>query len=347
MLRSLRVHNPQLIELACERGSLLIPPALNGRLFCQLDDELIHRLDAAAMQSPSPDSYDNLGGNSLWPAPEGGPFAFNYPPDADTWYVQAGIAKSIPNVMRDGPNRAVVDKRISLVNRKGMRANVEYQRRVMVLPIPEPAIGYGLHGICYETDDVFTPLDRVRADDFLLAPWSLEQFPGADGIVAFGKTMDGKNAVNADFYGDPGDRIVEQPWGFTFQLGGADRHQIGLRVSARPECIGAIDRGRSLLILRKTQCQDGLYFNIADNDQSGGPFSAADLYSIFNGGELGFFELETIGAMQTTEGHLSASSVHSQTSILRGPREALVRYLEDREEIVLDDAVTRNQDGGT
>ena len=348
MLNLLRAYDANLVELSwrdrsgCSRGSVLIPPTLNGRLFCQLDGELVHRLDGAALQNRSLEGYDNLGGNSLWPAPEGGAFAFNYPPGSDAWYVQGGIAKAIPSVALDGPNRAVVEKRIVLVNRKGVHIDLTY-RRVVSLPDSPPRIdGYGLEGFCYETEDVFEPQGDYRADDVLLAPWSLEQFPGAEGIVAFGKTTKNEDALNRDFYGDPGDRIARQPGGFTFRLGGVDRHQVGIKLDAGPQCIGALDPERSLLVLREAQGQDGLYFNIADNEQAAGPFSSADLYSIFNGGELDFFELETIGAMQTDARLLSASALHSQTLILKGALDQLLRYLAEQVGIQIDASMVNN-----
>ena len=346
MLSSLRAHDARLVELRCDRGSVLIPPALNGRLFCQLDGELVHRLDVAAMQNPSPEAYDNLGGNSLWPAPEGGAFAFNYPPDSDAWYVQEGIGKEVASVALDGPNRVLVEKRIFLTNRKGICIDTKYRRVVSISDVPPLISEYALHGMSYETEDAFEPQDKYCADDVLLAPWSLEQFPGAEGIVAFGKTTKNEDALNCDFYGDPGDRIAWQLGGFTFRLGGIDRHRIGVKMNAAPQCIGALDPGRSLLILRKTPFQEGLYFNIADNEQAAGPFSAADLYSIFNGGELGFFELETIGAMQTASGCLSTIILHSQTLILKGTVKELLRYLSEREGIQIDKAIMTNRREG-
>jgi len=148
-----------------------------------------------------------------------------------------------------------------------------------------------------------------------------------------------EDALNCDFYGDPGDRIARRRDHFSFRLGGKARHQIGVRVQSEPQFIGALDRGRSMLFLRKTPPLQGVYFNIADNDQLAGPFSTADLYSIFNGGELGFFELETIGAMQTADGRLAASSLLSQTVILRGSTEKLLAYLLETEGLQPDESV--------
>src|SRR5690606_8426886 len=132
-------------------------------------------------------------------------------------------------------------------------------------------------------------------------------------------------------YGSPDERIERRRGQFTFRLGGSDRHQIGVRVSSRPELIGALDTRRSLLFLRRTQALEGVYFNIADNEQAGGPFSAADLYSIFNGGSLDFFELETVGAMRVIDGRLAVGILPSQTVILKGALRELVRYLSEQE----------------
>lgn len=342
MLDVLRAHDAQMVELNCGGGSVLIPPSLGGRIFCQLDGELVHRLDVAALLNPSPTEYDNLGGNSLWPASEGGAFAFNYLPGSDAWMVPDGIAKTVPGVSCDGGNCARVEKRIVLTNRKGVNVDLDYRRVVSVPDCLNLPAGYALEGMCYHTKDIFEPRGEYNADDVLLAPWSLEQFPGADGIVAFGRMSVSKDALNCDFYGDPGDRLARRPGHFTFALGGEARHQIGVRVHSRPQFIGALDVRRSLLILRKTEVGQGVYFNIADNEQPGGPFSTADLYSIFNGGELGFFELETIGAMRVAGSCVSASLLSSETLILRGDPVELLRYLSEQGGLQLDKSVLSN-----
>ncbi|HOD49236.1 MAG TPA: hypothetical protein PLM14_16575 [Candidatus Hydrogenedentes bacterium] len=337
MLEQLRAHDAKMVELECGQGSMLIPPSLNGRIFCQLGGELVHRLDGKALAHPSPAEYDNLGGNSLWPAPEGGPFAFNYLPGSNTWTVQHGIAKAVPRVFRDDRNCVGIEKRIVLTNRKGTRVDLEYRRLVSARDIRPLVEEYALEGMCYHTEDTFEPLGEYDPEKVLLAPWSLEQFPGADGVVAFGKVAELEDALNCDFYGDPGDRIARRRDHFSFRLGGKARHQIGVRVQSEPQFIGALDRGRSMLFLRKTPPLQGVYFNIADNDQLAGPFSTADLYSIFNGGELGFFELETIGAMQAAGDRLLASTLLSETLILRGTQSGLLRYLSEEEGLQLDE----------
>ncbi len=335
MLALLKAHDPDLVEINSGCGSVLIPPALGGRIFCQMEGELIHRLDVDALRHPSDTDYDNLGGNSMWPAPEGGPFAFNYPPGSDRWYVQDGIAKTIPQVtLSDGGAR--VDKRIALLNRKGVQVDVNY-RRVVSSPDAVPGLdGYALKWVCYHTEDIFAPNGKYSEREVLIAPWSLEQFPGVDGILAFAGVDHPEDIINSDFYGDPSDRITVTPYGFVYRLGGEGRQQIGVKTGSRPRMIGALDTRRSLLLLRKTRQEPGLYFNIADNEQAAGPFSAADLYSIFNGGDLGFYELETIGAMNTADGYLAANALYSETLILKGRTAELLRYLSEREGVRLE-----------
>ena len=336
MLELLRARDKEMVELSSGAGSVLLEPRLAGRIFCQWKGELIHRLDGEALQYPVVGEYNNLGGNSLWPAPEGGPFAFNYGPESDVWVVQDGIASDVPVIGRTGEYSARLAKNIQLFNRKGITLSLEYVREVQVLSPPASASQWGLEGMAYASLDSFEPLGDYNTSDVLIAPWSLEQFPGAEGIVSFGKLADSTRELNTDFYTDPGSRIARGEGQFTFVLGGQVRHQIGIPVASRPSMIGALDAERELLIIRRTPSQDGLYFNIADNDQKAGPFSAADSYSIFNGGELGFFELETIGAMQSEGGRVARSGLHSETIMLHGPVVDLIQYLEVEEGIVLE-----------
>lgn len=337
MLELLRAHDRGSAELDCGDGSLLVCPGLQGRIFCRLGDELAHRLDPEVLSAPSPNEFNNLGGNSLWPAPEGGAFAFNYLPGSDRWLVQKGIGETPADIVHRDAGRVVVEKRIDLNNRKGVRIDVIYRRTVSVPGAERPSEGYDVAGLTYRTEDTFEPIGLYSINEVLLAPWSLEQFPGAEGVTAFCKVREPEQAINYDFYGQPEGRISYGGGFFTFVLGGENRHQIGVRTASAPEFIGALDSNRSMLIVRRTAPQDGVYFNIADNDQPGGPYSAGDLFSIFNGGELNFFELETIGAMQVADGCIAASTLVSETTILKGKMGELRRYLAEQEGLRIDD----------
>ncbi|MBN2311903.1 MAG: hypothetical protein JXR94_23185 [Candidatus Hydrogenedentes bacterium] len=333
-------HDPEIVELASGAGGVLAAPGLQGRVFCHIAGELMHRLDVERLERPSDTEFNNLGGNSLWPAPEGGDYAFNYLPGSNEWLVQDGIGKAPCRLTGRDASRVAMEKDIELVNRRGARIRVRFSRRIAAQDADAQVGGFAVRAVAYRCEDALTPLDSHATEDVLLAAWSLEQFPGADGVMAFGKVSNPEQAINTDFYGDPGERILRGEGFFTFALGGEARGQIGVAVAGGPELIGALDSNRDLLILRKTPPRDGVYFNIADNDQPEGAYSAADRYSVFNGGALDFFELETVGPMAVNAGRVAACTLESETIIMQGAAGELRRYLAEREGLVLEEDVS-------
>jgi hypothetical protein len=326
MNEQLKALDSELVELKSADGIVFVSPGLQGRIFCSIDEMMIHQFDAKLATIPDPIEFNNIGGNSLWPAPEGGKFAFNYPPNGDEWLVQPAINIQCPTIIKQTNASVIIEKNIELLNRKNCRAELLFHREVMVNEIDLD--GYDLRGISYSTHDAFSPLDEYMVDKFLLAAWSLEQFPRPEGIITFGKVAgDATNCINKDFYGDVGARLAFSDNIFTFRLGGVERLQIGINRASQPELIGAYDPTRSLLIIRETPLVEGKYINIADNEQLAGPFSAEDVFSIFNGGALDFWELETIAPMKVEKGLWGGSWLDSRTTMLRGEREQLANYL--------------------
>ena len=228
---------------------------------------------------------------------------------------------------------AVMVKNITMLNAKGVNVELEYRRRVQTLDISGQTCAFGVKGVAYTETDSFTPLREYSTDDVIINAWSLEQFNGAEGITAFGayarKDAPVSKVVNDDFYGDPLVRISSGNGLFLFRLGGPNRLQIGFKKDCLPELIGAYDAARNMLIIRKTSIEDGVYVNIADNDQKNGAYSTEDVYSIFNGSqELNFFELETIAPMTVRNGKLIRSVLNSRTFIYRGGAQQLGALLE-------------------
>ena len=86
----IRRIDPGVRALESGDGTIFLSPGMQGRIFCAVGDELISKLDFPLAAHPTED-FNNIGGNSLWPAPEGGPYAFNYP--HGEWTVQDGINK--------------------------------------------------------------------------------------------------------------------------------------------------------------------------------------------------------------------------------------------------------------
>ena len=165
-------------------GTVYLSPGLQGRIFCSIGDTLIHKLDFAMAANPS-DDFNNIGGNSLWPAPEGGAYAFNYP--HGEWTVQDGINKVCPELTMLSATDAVMVKNIALVNAKGINVELEYRREVHANDISALARSCLVKGVSYTATDTFTARNDYPVKDVLLNAWTLEQFPGAEGIVAFGK----------------------------------------------------------------------------------------------------------------------------------------------------------------
>ena len=328
-LERLEKIDPQLIRIPCGDGNILISNTLQGRIMAEIKGELIHRFEADLAENPDPDNFNNLGGNSLWPAPEGGDFAFNYPPNGD-WYVQSGINKSQTAVIEKGEDFIVIGKEFELLNRKGNTLKVTLRRRVMCAVSGK----YGVEALRYRTFETLTLAEPCPLDKGVISAWSLEQLPGAAGITGFGRCAKGaESGINTDFYGDPLVRMSFKGEWFRFDLGGPNRLQIGISSTAEPEFIGSFDPSRGVAVLRRTPARnDGKYINFADNDQKNGAFSAADQFSIFNGSEeLDFHELETLAPMTLDgNGAVTGSELESDTLILMGENEKIIEILTGR-----------------
>jgi hypothetical protein len=305
-------------------------PDLGARVFCELDGMRLHRLDIENIKKPDK-PFNNYGGNNFWPAPEGGVFGFNY--DGDQWRVQSAINNEPFMLTQTLPTSATAQKRTTLVNRKGTRIEVKIERIFSVasvsaiLTAAKPA-----HVFAYLTEDSIDVLNPLKTEHGLISCWTLEQFDASQTTISFGAVDNPRSAINFDFYEHAGDRITYKPHGFFYKTDGQKTGQIGIRRESNARCIGFFDLARNLVCIREIiDPADGVYFNIADNSQPFGPYSAADNYSIFNGGAAqGFFEVETIGAAGIQDGVVSGSKLVSKTSFaLFESREQVQKLIDD------------------
>jgi len=298
-----------------DSAECILCPDMGGRIFCECLGISLHRIDLDCAANPS-DSFNNFGGDNFWPAPEGGEFGFNY--RGNEWYVQPGINKQPFNVLKSGKESALIGKDINLLNRAGTSLEVSMQRDLHLLnKPPEFMREYPLKGfLSYSTTDSFKVSNPVSSDKALIAAWTLEQFEASDETLSFCVVPDSKAAINFDFYEHPGDKITYYEKGFTYRTDARRKGQIGIKTSAGACFIGFIDRSRNLICVRENlNPHDGIFFNIADNDQAQGPYSAADNYSIFNSDEsMQAFELETVGGAQIQNNILKGSRLVSATS---------------------------------
>ncbi|MCX6992075.1 MAG: hypothetical protein NT011_02915 [Kiritimatiellaeota bacterium] len=311
----LRIKKGAVLAFQNEKSACVLCPDMGGRVFGELCGHSLHRIDLNAVRCPD-QPFANFGGGNFWPAPEGGNFGFNY--RGNEWYVQPCINAAPFQVASHDDRAAVLQKQITLVNRAGIRVETRMQRAFRLVPKPPISLQrYNLEGfLSYQTADTFTVLNRVPVDAALLAGWTLEQFEGTDQTISFCAVVHPEQAINFDFYEHPGARIAYAPQGFTYKTDARRKGQIGIRQVAGARFIGFYDLSRRLVCLRENcSVAGGLYFNIADNDQPQGPFSAADNYSIFNSdADMGAFELETIGSAQVEQKWLKGSELVSLTT---------------------------------
>jgi len=313
-LLSLKRSGGYLYEMPGAR--LFFAPDLGARVFVEVDGMLLHRLDMAAVRDPH-QPFNNYGGNNFWPAPEGGKFGFNY--EGDTWRVQKGINNE-PFVM-DGKKEksARAQKRVVLVNRQNVKLDCLMERQVRLIDMPDwiAKLG-GQSALAYAVDDRITVMNPVTIEDALVSCWTLEQFNAMAATIAFVKVAKPREAINFDFYADPSAKLSYSPQALFYQADSKQPGQIGIKCRAQAHYAGFYDLARGLLCVRQIQALEGShYFNFADNDQPRGPYSAADNYSIFNGGEAqGFFEVETIGGAIVDKNRLLGSALTSMTCLV-------------------------------
>ena len=293
----------------------ILCPDMGGRIFGECCGLNLHRIDLDCAAHPSA-SFNNFGGNNFWPAPEGGKFGFNY--RGNEWYVQKSINEQPFKVIKSDKGSAIIEKEIKLVNRAGTILETTMRREFTLLAKPPEYFNkWPLKGLLsYSTVDSFKVRNAVSTEQALIASWTLEQFDATNDTMSFCAVPDPKTAINFDFYEHPGDKINYHEKGFTYRTDARRKGQIGIKTAAGTLFIGFIDRSRNLICLRENRGPgNGKYFNMADNDQPLGPYSAADNYSIFNSDEtMKAFELETVGAAQIQNNILKGSELISATS---------------------------------
>lgn len=300
----------------CNNGSAKIAfvADLGARVFCELDGQSLHRLDVDNVKNPDK-PFNNYGGNNFWPAPEGGMFGFNY--DGDTWRVQTAINNEPFLIKSSSKDSAVAEKRAILKNRKGTNIEVRMQRAFAIDNIADVLAGENPECcFAYTVEDKIEVLNKVKIQDALLSCWTLEQFDASDNTFGFVKVKNPEAAINFDFYEDPREKITYKTGGFIYKTDGQKAGQIGIKTGSKAEFAGFYDLSKKMICIREIVGEsEGIYFNIADNAQPDGPFSASDNYSIFNGGkDHGFFEIETIGAAIVDGDFLKGSKLKSRTS---------------------------------
>jgi hypothetical protein len=303
-----------LLEFTDGPAGCVLCPDMGGRVFAEVCGLSVHRIDLECVARPDR-PFNNYGGGNFWPAPEGGKFGFNY--RGNEWYVQACINEQPFEVVSHDDESAVILKRVALVNRVGTAVESIMKRELTLLRSLPPILeGSRIEGfLAYQTVDSFEVLNPVTPDQALIGAWTLEQFEASESTVSFCQVENPEQAINYDFYEHPGDRITYLKHGFSYRTDGRRKGQIGIKREAAAPFIGFYDPSRRLLCTRENRSSDLCYFNIADNDQPDGPYSAADNYSIFNSDpDMQAFELETVSGARIRNGLIEGSKLVSVTT---------------------------------
>ncbi len=192
---------------------------MEGRLFTIVNDNVISRVVPSAIKNRSNrNSYQNPGGDTLWPAPEGTVFGYEY--TTGTWRVPPSITGAVWEVVSHSDNDTVIRAEIDLVNNLQVGIPCEFERHI---EIQEKE-----NGLIQRVTEIIRYLGKktLSGAEFSLAPWSLCQFDaGKKGKVII--PAPSSEAIR-DLYepserqrrpGDDGLYIVDTETPKRFQLG--------------------------------------------------------------------------------------------------------------------------------
>jgi hypothetical protein len=142
---------------------------LEGRLFTIVNGNVVSRVIPSAIKNRSnKNNYQNPGGDTLWPAPEGTMFGYEY--TTGTWRVPSAITGAIWEVVSHSDNHAVIRAEIDLINNLQVGIPCEFERHI--------EIEAGDNCLIQHVTELIRYIGRktLYRDEFSLTPWSLCQF---------------------------------------------------------------------------------------------------------------------------------------------------------------------------
>ena len=88
---------------------------MEGRLFTIVNNKVINRVVPAAIKNRSnKNAYQNPGGDTLWPAPEGTCYGYEYV--SGKWRVPPAITGAVWEVAEQSKNKTAIKAEIDLIN---------------------------------------------------------------------------------------------------------------------------------------------------------------------------------------------------------------------------------------
>jgi hypothetical protein len=147
---------------------------LEGRLFTVVNGRVLNRVvPSAILNRSNRNGYLNPGGDTLWPAPEGSCFGYEY--GTGKWRVPPAITGAVWEVAEQSENKSVIKAEIDLVNNRQIGIPCEFERHIEIEQNGKSLVQNVTEIIRYIGDRT---LDK---GEFSLAPWSLCQFDSGQG----------------------------------------------------------------------------------------------------------------------------------------------------------------------
>lgn len=191
---------------------------LEGRLFTIVDSRVLNRVVPSAIVNRSnKNAYQNPGGDTLWPAPEGTCFGYEY--GTGQWRVPPAITGAVWEVVEQAENKTVIRAEIDLANNRQLGIPCEFERHIEIEPNGKSLVQHVTEIIRY------IGARTLAKGEFSLAPWSLCQFDSGQGCKVImppplaGDIRDmydlslSQRGMSGDYY------VVETQTDFRFQLG--------------------------------------------------------------------------------------------------------------------------------
>lgn len=142
---------------------------LEGRLFTIVNNKVINRVVPSAIKNRSnKDTYQNPGGDTLWPAPEGTVWGYEY--STGNWRVPPAITGAVWEVVSYLDNCVVIRAEIDLINNLQVGIPCEFERHI--------EIEVKDNCLIQQVTEIIRYIGKktLSKGEFSLAPWSLCQF---------------------------------------------------------------------------------------------------------------------------------------------------------------------------
>lgn len=150
---------------------------MEGRLFTVVNNKVLSRVvPSAIINRSNKNTFQNPGGDTLWPAPEGTTLGYEYA--TGEWRVPPAITGAVWEVICHGKDRCVIRAEVDLINNLQVGIPCEFERTIEINQQDKRLIQNVTETIRYIGQKT------LHKGEFLLAPWSLCQFDsGENGKV--------------------------------------------------------------------------------------------------------------------------------------------------------------------